>query len=112
MRLLLDTHTLILAVDDPTQLGVRAAAELRDLGNDLLLGARNFFALDPAGQFVFGATSAGQAVFAPLGGGPLIGVATSVADAQWVPSANGVSTEETPSRFSAAREESATPRSA
>ena len=39
MRLLLDTHTLIWAVDDPTQLGPRAAAELRDLSNELLLGA-------------------------------------------------------------------------
>ncbi len=39
MRLLLDTHTLIWAVDDPTQLGPRAAAELRELSNELLLGA-------------------------------------------------------------------------
>jgi len=39
VRLLLDTHTLIWAVDDPTQLGPRAAAELRDLSNELLLGA-------------------------------------------------------------------------
>jgi PIN domain nuclease of toxin-antitoxin system len=39
VRLLLDTHTLIWAVDDPTQLGPRAAAELRELSNELLLGA-------------------------------------------------------------------------
>jgi PIN domain nuclease of toxin-antitoxin system len=39
VRLLLDTHTLIWAADDPAQLGARAAAELRNLSNDLLLGA-------------------------------------------------------------------------
>jgi PIN domain nuclease of toxin-antitoxin system len=39
VRLLIDTHALIWAVDDPTRLGTRAAVELRDLGNRLLLSA-------------------------------------------------------------------------
>jgi PIN domain nuclease of toxin-antitoxin system len=39
VKLLLDAHTLIWAVDDPSQLSARAAAELRNLGNDLILGA-------------------------------------------------------------------------
>ena len=39
MRLLLDTHTLIWAVDDPSQLSGRAKVELRNRDNDLLLGA-------------------------------------------------------------------------
>jgi PIN domain nuclease of toxin-antitoxin system len=37
--MLLDAHTLIWAVDDPSKLSARAAAELRNMGNDLLLGA-------------------------------------------------------------------------
>ena len=37
--MLLDAHTLIWAVDDPSKLSARAAAELRDMGNGLLLGA-------------------------------------------------------------------------
>ena len=39
MRRLLDAHTLIWAVDDPSKLSATAATELRSLGNDLLLGA-------------------------------------------------------------------------
>lgn len=39
MKLLIDTHTLIWAVDNPAKLGQTAAAELRNPGNDLLLGA-------------------------------------------------------------------------
>jgi PIN domain nuclease of toxin-antitoxin system len=39
VKLLLDAHTLIWAVDDPSKLSARAAAELRNMGNDLLLGA-------------------------------------------------------------------------
>lgn len=37
MRLLLDTHTLIWAVDQPSQLGPAAALALQDSSNDLLL---------------------------------------------------------------------------
>ena len=39
MRLLLDTHTLIWAVDDPSQLTPIAATALRDPANELLLSA-------------------------------------------------------------------------
>jgi len=39
VKLLLDAHAVIWAVDDPSQLGARAAVELRNLGNDPLLGA-------------------------------------------------------------------------
>jgi PIN domain nuclease of toxin-antitoxin system len=39
VRILLDTHTLIWAVDDPSQLSARAKVELRNRDNDLLLGA-------------------------------------------------------------------------
>ena len=39
MKLLIDTHTLIWAVDNPAKLGRTAAAELRNPGNALLLGA-------------------------------------------------------------------------
>lgn len=39
MRLLLDTHTLLWAVDDPAQLGPQAIASLHDLANELLLSA-------------------------------------------------------------------------
>ena len=39
MKLLLDTHTLLWAVDDPAQLGPRAVAELQDPGNELWLSA-------------------------------------------------------------------------
>jgi PIN domain nuclease of toxin-antitoxin system len=35
--LLVDTHTLIWAVDDPARLGMRAAQELRNLSNDVLV---------------------------------------------------------------------------
>lgn len=37
MRLLLDTHTLIWAVDQPSQLGPAAVVALQDPSNDLLL---------------------------------------------------------------------------
>ncbi len=37
MRLLLDTHTLIWAVDQPSQLGPAAVLALQDPSNDLLL---------------------------------------------------------------------------
>ena len=39
MRLLLDSHTLIWAVDDPTKLGSQAAVSLQETDNDLLLSA-------------------------------------------------------------------------
>ncbi len=37
MRLLLDSHTLIWAVDEPTKLSATAVAALQDPGNDLVL---------------------------------------------------------------------------
>jgi PIN domain nuclease of toxin-antitoxin system len=45
VRLLLDTHTLIWAVDDTARLGAAAARELRSLGNQLLLGAGTIWEL-------------------------------------------------------------------
>jgi PIN domain nuclease of toxin-antitoxin system len=39
MRLLIDSHTLLWAVDQPAQLGAAAAAALQDPANDLLLSA-------------------------------------------------------------------------
>jgi PIN domain nuclease of toxin-antitoxin system len=39
MRLLLDSHTLIWAVDDPTKLSATAIAALQDPGNDLIVSA-------------------------------------------------------------------------
>ena len=45
MKLLLDTHTLIWAVDDPAQLAPRAAAELQDPANELLLSAGSIWEL-------------------------------------------------------------------
>ncbi|MFI5380407.1 MAG: type II toxin-antitoxin system VapC family toxin [Tepidisphaerales bacterium] len=39
MRLLLDTHTLLWAVDQPQQLGPQALAALQDPANELLLSA-------------------------------------------------------------------------
>lgn len=39
MRLLIDTHTLIWAMDDPSKLSGPAAASLQDPANDLLLSA-------------------------------------------------------------------------
>jgi PIN domain nuclease of toxin-antitoxin system len=39
MRLLLDTHALIWAVDDPSQLGARATSAMEDQTNELLLSA-------------------------------------------------------------------------
>ena len=43
MKLLLDAHTLIRAVDDPQQLGQQAIGALKDSHNKLLLsaGSRN-----------------------------------------------------------------------
>jgi PIN domain nuclease of toxin-antitoxin system len=37
--LLLDSHTLLWAVDDPTRIGLKAVLELQDGANDLLLSA-------------------------------------------------------------------------
>lgn len=45
MKLLLDTHTLIWAVDDPAQLGAQAVAELQDPTNELLLSAGSIWEL-------------------------------------------------------------------
>jgi len=45
VRLLLDTHTLLWAVDDPTQLGPRAVAELQDPTNELLLSTGSIWEL-------------------------------------------------------------------
>ena len=39
MKLLVDAHTLIWAVDDPTKLGRQAVTALQDPGNDLILSA-------------------------------------------------------------------------
>jgi PIN domain nuclease of toxin-antitoxin system len=39
MRLLVDTHTLIWAVDDPTQLSATASSTLQNSANQLLLSA-------------------------------------------------------------------------
>jgi PIN domain nuclease of toxin-antitoxin system len=39
VRLLLDTHTLIWAVDDPSRLGSQAAAAIQEPGNEVLLSA-------------------------------------------------------------------------
>ena len=39
MRLLVDAHAVIWAVDDPSKLGPQAATALQDPGNDLLLSA-------------------------------------------------------------------------
>ena len=45
MRLLIDTHTLIWAVDNPSHLGPQARAELQDLTNELLLSAGSIWEL-------------------------------------------------------------------
>jgi PIN domain nuclease of toxin-antitoxin system len=45
VRLLLDTHTLIWAVDDPAPLGAQAVAELQDPTNELLLSAGSIWEL-------------------------------------------------------------------
>lgn len=39
MRLLLDSHTVIWAVDDPSRLGKQAVAELQTAANELMLSA-------------------------------------------------------------------------
>jgi PIN domain nuclease of toxin-antitoxin system len=45
VKLLLDTHTLIWAVDDPARLGAQAVAELQDPTNELLLSAGSIWEL-------------------------------------------------------------------
>jgi PIN domain nuclease of toxin-antitoxin system len=45
VRLLLDSHALIWAVDNPSQLGANAASALRDSNNELLLGAGTIWEL-------------------------------------------------------------------
>jgi len=45
VKLLLDTHTLLWAVDDPAQLGAQAVTELQDLTNELLLSAGSVWEL-------------------------------------------------------------------
>ncbi len=45
MRLLIDTHTLIWALDDPTKLSGPATIALQDLTNDLLLSAATIWEL-------------------------------------------------------------------
>ena len=45
MRLLIDTHTLIWAMDDPTKLTAAATAALSDPANDLLLSAATIWEL-------------------------------------------------------------------
>ena len=45
MRLLIDTHTLLWAVDNPSHLGPQARAELQDLTNELLLSAGSIWEL-------------------------------------------------------------------
>ena len=39
MRLLLDAHALIWAVDDPSKLGLQAGAAIQDEANELFVGA-------------------------------------------------------------------------
>jgi PIN domain nuclease of toxin-antitoxin system len=45
MRLLLDSHALIWALDDPSRLSSSATIELRDLTNELLLSAATVWEL-------------------------------------------------------------------
>lgn len=45
MRSLIDAHTLVWAVDNPSLLGARASVELRNLNNELLLGAGTLWEL-------------------------------------------------------------------
>jgi PIN domain nuclease of toxin-antitoxin system len=45
VKLLLDAHTLIWAVDDPTRLGSQALAALRDPNNELLVSAGTIWEL-------------------------------------------------------------------
>ena len=45
MRRLIDSHTLIWAVDDPTRLGPQAVAELKNAANRLLLSAASVWEL-------------------------------------------------------------------
>jgi PIN domain nuclease of toxin-antitoxin system len=45
VRLLIDTHTLIWAVDDPAKLSVAATTALQDPANDLLLSAATIWEL-------------------------------------------------------------------
>jgi PIN domain nuclease of toxin-antitoxin system len=45
VKLLLDTHTLIWAVDDSSQLGPHAVVALRDLSNELILSAGSIWEL-------------------------------------------------------------------
>ncbi len=45
MKHLIDSHTLIWAVDDPTQLGPQAVVELKNPANQLLLGAATVWEL-------------------------------------------------------------------
>jgi PIN domain nuclease of toxin-antitoxin system len=45
VRILLDTHVLIWALDDPTQLSTAATTALQDPANDLLLSAATVWEL-------------------------------------------------------------------
>jgi PIN domain nuclease of toxin-antitoxin system len=45
VKVLLDSHTLIWAVDNPTRLGAQAAVVLRDKSNELLLSAATIWEL-------------------------------------------------------------------
>lgn len=45
MRLLLDSHTLIWAVEDPTKLGPQALAGLQDAGNTVVVSAATVWEL-------------------------------------------------------------------
>jgi PIN domain nuclease of toxin-antitoxin system len=45
MRRLLDAHSLIWALDDPSKLGAAARAELQDPANELLVGAGTMWEL-------------------------------------------------------------------
>jgi PIN domain nuclease of toxin-antitoxin system len=45
VKLLLDAHTLIWAVEDPSKLGPRAAVELKEPANELLLSAGTIWEL-------------------------------------------------------------------
>ena len=45
MRRLIDTHTLIWAVDNPSQLGPQASTELQEPTNELLLSAGSIWEL-------------------------------------------------------------------
>lgn len=65
MRLMLDAHTLIWAVDDPVKLGSQAATALQTPGNDLLLSAGTIWEMAIKGARQAGFVHAIQTVDGP-----------------------------------------------